>query len=226
MTHSVAAHLRIEIDSYDGLIRTFIGGYDEMLDQAVAAVGRTRPLDRVIDLGAGTGALSERLLTTIPESRVELWDVDQEMLAKAAERLARFNDRVSFVVRSFYDPLPRADAVMASLALHHVRELDRKTGLYRSIAGALRPGGVLVNADITIPSDPEAGRASYRRWAYHLVSAGKMEEARAFQFFEEWSGEDRYFSVEEELGALEEAGLVGSSPWRIDPATVVVGIKQ
>jgi hypothetical protein len=53
-----------------------------------------------------------------------------------------------------------------------------------------------------------------------------MDQARAFQHFEEWSGEDRYFSVEEELDAVGRAGLVASIPWRIDPGTVVVGTRS
>jgi tRNA (cmo5U34)-methyltransferase len=222
VSHSVSRHLRIEIEDYDRTIRSFIGGYDEMLDQTVGAVSLTRPLDRVIDLGGGTGALSERLLRTLPHARVELWDVDEAMMAKAASRLAPFGDRVRFVLRSFFDPLPPADAVMASLSLHHVRELDQKGRLYDSIARALRPGGLFVNADITIPLEPGPGRASYRRWAAHLVASG-IEEGRAFGHFEDWSGEDRYFSLDEELALLAAAGLAPSCAWRLDPATVMVG---
>jgi tRNA (cmo5U34)-methyltransferase len=225
MTHSVSQHLRIEIDSYDRTIRHFIGGYDEMLYQAVAAVGQARQLERVIDFGAGTGALSDRLLGRFPDVVVELWDVDDAMLAKAATRLARFGSRAVFVHRSFFEQLPPVSAVMASLSLHHVRLVEEKAALYRAIAAALRPGGVFVNADITIPLDPAAGRASYRRWARHLVESGGMDEARAFRHFEEWSGEDRYFSLEEELGAIAGAGLVASCPWRRDPATVTLGRK-
>jgi tRNA (cmo5U34)-methyltransferase len=222
MTHSVSRHLRIEVDLYDQAVRSFIGGYDEMLDRAAAAVGEARGYDRVIDLGAGTGALSERVLTTIPDSRVELWDVDPAMMAKAAERLARFGDRAIFVQRSFFDPLPPANAVMASLALHHVRELDQKRQLYRAIAAALRPGGVFVNADITIPVEPGSRDRVYRKWADHLVESG-IEEPQAWKHFEDWAGEDRYFSLEEELDGMIGAGLEAACYWQREPSTVTIG---
>ena len=222
MTHSVSRHLRIEVDVYDRAVRSFIGGYDEMLDQAAAAISEARRHDRVIDLGAGTGALSERVLTTIPGSRVELWDVDPAMMGKAAERLGRFGDRVTFVQRSFFDPLPPADAVMASLALHHVRELDQKRQLYRAIASALRPGGVFVNADITIPVEPAGRERVYRCWADHLVASG-IEESQAWKHFEDWAGEDRYFSLEEELDGIRAAGLAASCYWQREPSTVTLG---
>jgi tRNA (cmo5U34)-methyltransferase len=225
MSHSVAKHLRIEIDAYDRIIRTFIGGYDEMLDQVVDAVRTSRTPGHVIELGAGTGALSERLLAALPGVTVELWDIDPEMMRKAAERLERFGDRARFVERSFFDGLPPADAIVASLALHHVRDLADKVALYRAIGAALRPGGVFVNADITIPDDPALGRASYREWAAHLVRSGIGPE-RAWEHFAEWSSEDRYFSLDDELGAIEIAGLLPSCPWRRDPATVTVGVKR
>jgi tRNA (cmo5U34)-methyltransferase len=217
MTHSVSHHLKIEVDGYDQAVRSFIGGYDEMLDRAAAAVGEAQGSDRIIDLGAGTGV--------IPGSRVELWDVDPAMMAKAAERLARFGDRAVFVQRSFFDQIQPADAVMASLALHHVRDLDQKRGLYRAIAAALRPGGVFVNADITIPADPAARDRAYRKWADHLVASG-IEESQAWKHFEDWSGEDRYFSLEEELDGITAAGLTASCYWRREPATVTIGRRS
>lgn len=194
-----------------------------MLATAVRVVGAANPA-LVLDLGAGTGALSERLLSLTTATKVELWDVDDAMLLVARERLARFGDRARFIHRSFGEPLPPCDGIMASLALHHIRTLEEKTALYRRAADALRPGGVLTNADITIPRDPAARAATYRQWANHLVASGIPEE-RAWQHFEEWSAEDHYFSLEEELAALQSAGLTADCRWRNGPATVTVGTR-
>ncbi|MDE0030807.1 MAG: methyltransferase domain-containing protein, partial [Deltaproteobacteria bacterium] len=49
--------------------------------------------DLVLDLGAGTGALSEALLLHGGAGAVELIDVDAEMLDQARLRLARFGAR-------------------------------------------------------------------------------------------------------------------------------------
>ena len=57
MSHSVRSHLRIETGAYDEVIRTFLPEYDEMLSLAARAVAETEP-NHVLDLGAGTGALS------------------------------------------------------------------------------------------------------------------------------------------------------------------------
>jgi SAM-dependent methyltransferase len=224
MAHSVSRHLRIAIDRYDAAIRQFIRGYDEMLDAAVDAVLAAGEQSRVVDLGSGTGALAERLLARTagcaPRCVVELWDIDPEMLAQARERLARFGDRVLARDRSFDQPLEGADAAMASLALHHVRDFGEKSRLYRSIASGLRPGGMLVNADVTISAGDAVRRAEYRTWADHLVASGIAEE-QAWAHFDEWAEEDRYFSLDEELGALAGAGFEPRCTWRLAPSTVI-----
>lgn len=223
MSHSVERHLGVASGSYDETIRRFIPGYEILVSTAVAAVAAVAP-QLVLDLGAGTGALAERLLAIDSKTVVELWDVDDAMLDVARERLARFGPRARFARRSFDEPFPRCDGVMASLALHHVRELEQKTALYARAYDALRPGGVLANADVTVPADPTGHQTTYRQWADHLIASGIAEE-RAWEHFAEWAGEDRYFSLEEELTALRSVGFRAECRWRLGPATVTVATK-
>ena len=154
-SHSVKRHLDVGADAYDAQIRRFIPHYEEMIATGVEVLGALVPADaRVLDLGGGTGALSGALLNGLPEVRVTVLDVDPDMLGEARRRLARFGDRVAFHEASFFDPLPAADAVVASLALHHIHDLARKTELYRAIHDALPAGGVLLNLDAAIPDGP------------------------------------------------------------------------
>ncbi len=224
MSHSVRRHLRVEIEAYDRTIRAFIPAYEEMLERAARAVAESRPA-RVIDLGAGTGALAQAVLQRCEGASVELIDADAEMLDQARERLAPFASRVSYSVRPFQGPLPACDAVVASLALHHVPTLAGKREIFGAIHVALPPGGVFVNADATMPADPAARQADYETWAAHLVSCG-IEEQQAWRHFEEWSGEDTYFPLEEELAALEEAGFDAVCLWRAVPQAVVRAVKR
>ena len=93
MSHSVRRHLRLEIEAYDKTIRAFIPSYEEMLARAADAVAETKP-KKVIDLGAGTGALTQAILQRCEGTKVELIDADPEMLDQARERLAPFAARV------------------------------------------------------------------------------------------------------------------------------------
>ena len=219
--HSVRRHLRVEVDAYDEAIRRFIPGYEAMLDTAAAEIARVDP-ERVLDLGGGTGALSEAILLAAPRAVVELIDVDPEMLAVARERLGRFGSRARFREASFDDPLPAADAVAASLALHHVPTMNDKQRLFARIHDCLRPGGVFVNADATMPAEPDAREAVWRDWAAHLVSCGISEE-RAYRHFAEWQEEDTYFPKEAEAAAMSAAGFEVAAVWSDGPMVVAVG---
>ena len=219
--HSVRRHLRVEVDAYDEAIRQFIPGYEAMLDAAAAEIARVRP-GLVLDLGGGTGALSEAILRAAPHAAVELIDVDRAMLARARERLVGFGSRARFREASFDDPLPDADAVAASLALHHVPTMKEKRGLFARVHDCLRPGGVFVNADATLPAEPESRDATWRAWAAHLVSCG-IPEDRAYRHFTEWQEEDTYFPPAEEAAAMSAAGFEVTAVWSNGPMVVAVG---
>lgn len=224
MSHSVRSHLRLEIDAYDETIRKFIPGYEEGLTRAANAIAEVRPA-WVLDLGAGTGALSEAILEQERVGTVEAIDIDPEMLAQARTRLQRFGTRARFRRRSFDAPLPECDAVAASLALHHIPTLESKRTLYERIYRALRPGGVFVNFDATISAHSLERERSYRLWAAHMVSCG-IDEQRAYEHFDEWSAEDTYLPLDDELAAMREAGFHSECLWRDCPCSLLIGRKK
>lgn len=92
----------------------------------------------VVDLGAGTGALGAAVLEALPNVRVELVDIDPNMLEVAVTRCAAHADRIRLRHARFQDELPRCHAVVASLALHHVAVHSEKRELYRAIYDARR----------------------------------------------------------------------------------------
>jgi len=216
MSHSVSSHLRVEIDAYDEAIRTFVPGYDEMLTLVASTIVASGPA-HVLDLGAGTGALSQAVLNRCERCHVTLIDVDPAMLDQARQRLAAYGSRTRFLNRSFLDPLPACDAVVASLALHHVPSMDEKRSLYRAIREALSPGGVFLNADVTMPAESDERRsADYETWRAHLVACG-ISGDRAREHFREWADEDFYFPLGEELAA--------ECLWRVTPLTTMKGVR-
>ena len=223
MSHSVRRHLRLEVDDYDATIRRFIPGYERMLDVAAEAVAAVEP-DRVVELGAGTGGLSEALLERPGVGAVELLDVDPEMMARARSRLERFGQRARFTLRSYDEPFDACDAFAASLALHHIPTLEEKMDLFRRAFEALRPGGILVNADVNMPEEEDERAVLYRRWADHLVRSGISEE-RAWAHFDEWAEEDTYLPLEVELESLGRVGFHAERVWSDGPVGVVVARK-
>jgi ubiquinone/menaquinone biosynthesis C-methylase UbiE len=129
---SVATHLNISLDEYDIKIRSFIPRYEAMIATAARVLrllGAPSPL--IVDLGIGTGALAEACLAERPDGRLYGVDEDAGMLDLARARLAQRPNTASLVHGSFvHMPLPDCDAVVASLALHHVRTSEEKGSLY------------------------------------------------------------------------------------------------
>ena len=154
MSHSVESHLKLHTADYDELILKLVPAYPKMrsvqLDLLALAIPDSGGL--VLDLGGGTGALAAAIAQRFPHATMQIWDVDPEMLRVARARCAEFGERVQYVERSFTGPAAACDAVTASLSLHHIKDPAVKGDTYRHIFEALRPSGLFVNADTSVPA--------------------------------------------------------------------------
>jgi trans-aconitate methyltransferase len=217
---SVARHLHIDLAQYDTLIRTFIPYYDEMLDAAAGALTGAERL--VVDLGIGSGALAGRCLRRAPSARIVGIDSDPGMLAAARNRLG---DRSELVAGSFLRaPVPACDAIVASLALHHVRTRPAKQRLYARLSQALRSGGVIVSAD-RYPSRhrPDAVRER-DEWVGHMRRTYSAAEAE--RYLRQWAREDVYVPLRDEIDLLERAGCAVEVPWRRGGFAVITAVAR
>ena len=148
------------------------------------------------------------------------------MLAQARIRLERFGSRARFRECLFDAPFPECDAIAASLGLHHVPTMAEKSQLFERIHQALRPGGVFVNADVTISADPAEGEQKLQAMGRSHGCSAASTRRRAYQHFDEWAEEDTYFPIEDELAAMHQAGLHAECVWQCRPNTLLVGRKD
>ena len=227
MAHSVSGHLKLRVAEYDELIRQLVPAYPAMrpIQLELLALALPRGEGRVLDLGGGTGALAAAIAEKFPRAAVEIWDTDPDMLIVARERCARFGDRVSFVQRSFTDPLPPCEAVAACIALHHVKDMAVKGGIYKNIFAALRPGGLFVNADTAVCATPALRDHAFHLWAGTMRPHG-ISEADAYRHFASWAHEDYYPPLITELRLLAEAGFAEPECFWREAAAVVFGATK
>jgi tRNA (cmo5U34)-methyltransferase len=163
-----------------------------------------------VDLGVGTGALSARCLRSAPHAHVVGIDVDRAILSLAARRL---RDRATLVGGTFLRaPIPPADVVVASFALHHVRTRGAKRALYSRVGAALRPRGVFLSVDCHPARDRAVRRAQRDGWLAHLRLA--YSASKAVSLLEAWSHEDVYVPLDAEVALLGRAGFRVELLWR------------
>ncbi|HTA32275.1 MAG TPA: methyltransferase domain-containing protein [Solirubrobacteraceae bacterium] len=93
----------------------------------------------VLDVGCGTGRVTEQLLALVPSGRVLALDASADMVELARRRLGG-RAQVWFQDALELDLDEPVDAIVSTAALHWVPDHDR---LWMRLAGALRPGGVL-----------------------------------------------------------------------------------
>jgi len=217
-----ASHLGIDLREYDIRIRSFIPGYEEMLDASAAALAvMVRRNSVIVDLGTGTGALASRCLAVKPSARIAGVDEDEGMLAVARKRLGR---RFTGIHGSFERvDLPACDAVTASLALHHLPTPARRARLLRRVHRALRPGGTLISADCHLASTAALRAAERRDWLAHLERSYTARQAAGY--LRAWAKEDHYARLLAEVRLMERAGFTVDVPWRRGSFAVVVGTK-
>ena len=132
-------------DDYLDLILKEIPRYEELQDQAIAAIPFAP--QRVLELGMGTGETTRRLIEAYPDAWVIGLDSSPDMVFRAREnyddvQLARIED-----------PLPDGpwDLVIGVLSIHHLRA-EPKQELFRRVrehARALVIGDV-VTADVQV----------------------------------------------------------------------------
>jgi SAM-dependent methyltransferase len=220
----VASHLGIRLDEYDARIRTFVPHYERMLEVVAETLGvLAGDAPTIVDLGIGTGALSARCIAVRPNAHLIGIDGDEGMLDAARVRLAG-HASIDLIRADFLDhPIPSCDAIVASIALHHIRTPDRKKAFYATCRDALRPGGLLLTADAFPGTQPKLAARHHEAWLEHLMLSYSRIEAE--EYLRAWSGEDVYLPLEDEVAWLRETGFATDIVFREDGLAVLAAVK-
>jgi len=222
---AIQEHFDSEAPIFDELIVKLVPDYRGMIEALVDALPfEPHERIRVLDLGCGTGTVARVVAERFSEARLTCIDVAVSMIAAAREKLAGFL-QTAFVVGDFaaIEIDGRYDAVLSSLALHHLDTERDKRRLYEQLHATLNPGGVFVNADIVLGGDDRLSAHYLSRWAEWMAGNVGWDEVRS-RWMPKHQAEDRPARLLDHLDWLRAAGFAAVDVvWKRDNFAVFCG---
>lgn len=163
-------------------------------------------------MGAGTGILSELILTSFPNAKTTVFDLSEKMLETCGKKLAVFKDRLDFELADFLtdDFGTNYDLVVSGLAVHHIDD-EGKRALFKRIFKSLNKGGTLLIRDCVTGATPDLTEKYENLWRAFMRENGEDDE----KWFARHLEEDTPSSLSNQLTWLREAGFINvGCHWR------------
>jgi tRNA (cmo5U34)-methyltransferase len=194
---------------------------------------------RILDIGAGQGALSTVLLRRFPRAQLTLLDSSAEMLAIARQDLAAHADRVDIILADFTRSgwhkslAPPFDAIVSSLALHYL-PAPKRPAFFSRVHDLLVPGGWFIDADLfdcecaTIAKHIEALSAGHACRQLAKITGEKispeemiMRRGNATTHFRQHRS-----TIAAETAQLTDAGFAAGCIWQYWHVAILAAIKN
>lgn len=186
----------------------------------------------VLDLGAGTGLLSERILVSIPTSSVTCLDFSAEMMDKCKHRLVSFGSRVRYVCDDIIKWMPdqNYDAIVTCNTL--IYKGINVGDCYAKFGNVLKSDGIFLNSTVLKNEDsvylteimkkikpPNALSPSKEATDFVQVPGKPISHC----------GEESLLIVlsqQEHLDLMTNAGLKSTCVWQYLFQAIIMGVKS
>lgn len=163
---------------------------ERMLEVALQSLLELTPRGAtLLELGAGTGLFTQKILYTEHFAKLHVTDGASAMLEIAQQQLVGSRANLHFDILDFSVPTwserytnQQVDAVVSSMAIHHVGD---KQQLFEQVYQVLKPGGIFVIADHLAGAAPLLHRLiGTERGRIKLAIQGKaLDDAEAMNTF-------------------------------------------
>ena len=165
-------HSETMAHSYDKTCQLLVPGYDFMQDTLIDIL-KFEKLEKIVllDLGAGSGILIEKVLKEFPDATCYYLDYSDEFMALAKNKLKRYEDRITYIKSDFCgdweSKIREKPNVIASMtAIHHLSNNNKKK-LYKKCYNILEENGWFFNIDEMKTIKEEAYLKSLYYRIYH-----------------------------------------------------------
>jgi len=205
---------------YDKFRRNFIPCFDDFYGTVVKIIAyQNLPKLVVLDLGAGTGLLSDIVLSNFPDAEIDLIDISENMLDLAKKRfetaIKKKTNQINFLIKDFSSnellELPKSyNIIMSALSIHHLTT-DGKKAFFSKILSILPPGGIFINADLCRGTTPAIEDAYNKIWLNQIKKSGLSDEE--IEAGIKRSNIDIKETVEDQLKWLRESRFANVNCW-------------
>jgi tRNA (cmo5U34)-methyltransferase len=193
--------------NYDSQRKELIPLFDDFYKIAIDSIQIKDNNPHVLEIGTGTGLLTETFLKSYPNAKMDLVDLAEDMLNIAKARFKE-NKNLNFHKINIMDFEPkennRYDAIISSLAIHHLANYEKEE-LYNRIAKWIKPNGIFVNAEM-IAGETEYLNKMYEDWGIKIgedSGLGSEEKQKAVERLDL----DIKVPISKQLKWLENAGF-------------------
>lgn len=199
---------------YDRARRQLIPCFDDFYGTVISLLhGVLDRQIRVLDLGAGTGLLSGLIADSFPLAQFHLTDISSKMLDVAATRASLAGRAVELTHIDLRDILKlgrRYDAIVSSLAIHHLSSVE-KQNLFGDCFALLENNGIFINADQALGATAAIEEEYRREWLRVVEDAGVSDDdlQRALERMKE----DKMDPLRDQLDWLRQAGFTQENCW-------------
>lgn len=157
---------------YTEMLERLVPRYREMLWMILDYIPKDLKPKRIVDLGCGTGNLSEGIANQYPDAELIAVDLSASILKEASERLKNYSN-IKYLNEDFNTlefEAGSVDLIVSSIALHHLTD-PQKEKLLKKIYTWLSPNGILIFGDQFAGSTDARYQQHMTNWK--LSSEGK-----------------------------------------------------
>jgi len=166
-------HFNEMAEKYEDLIKKIVTNHELFFNQTVSLVPKGNI--EVLELGSGTGYLTEMIIAKNPHASVTCIDMTPEMIGIAMEKDSLKD--VNFIEGDFREVWPdkKFDLIISTLCFHHLTDNDRYDILVK-IHKSLNEKGIFVNGDVFKPENSYTEDILRERWLKSMIDSGLSEK--------------------------------------------------
>jgi tRNA (cmo5U34)-methyltransferase len=135
-------------ETYDTKRKLFIPCFDDHYGIVNVFLKKlNKNINSILDIGAGTGLLTNYVKDVFPDAYYKLIDISEKMVEIAKKRFENFVN-IEYEINDYVSNYPTGDydLVISALSIHHINE-DNKKILYSKIYQQLTDGGCFITLD-------------------------------------------------------------------------------